>query len=85
MLRDPGNAGGFPTNDVDAACRFHDNCYAKAGLSASNMTNPRNPPKQCSQQKECDEELCDDLESITPSGTVEAIAKNVVEAYFGCE
>ena len=36
----PGNLPGAPISSLDAACKDHDECYDKAGLSAHDVSNP---------------------------------------------
>lgn len=56
----PGQLPRIPSNGLDDACRMHDECYSKCGLSARSVSILN--PGQCNQpgcQDECDDALCD--------------------------
>jgi len=53
------NFGEEPVNELDAACREHDNCYNKLGLAgAIGVLNPFLDECTREKKKDCDKQLC---------------------------
>ena len=62
----PGNNVGEPTNDVDRACRRHDQCYGEAGVEGvGGLTGGGGTTKACELDR-CDMNLCSETLDATP-------------------
>ncbi len=56
----PGNNGRIPTNMLDQACKEHDECYDRCGISSDSVSIScpgQDPGPSC--QDDCDDALCE--------------------------
>lgn len=56
----------IPIDKTDLACKNHDKCYDKNGFF----------------DKKCDENIINELKSVTPKNEVEKIARQAIIEYF---
>ncbi len=80
----PGANGGWPTNNVDAACMQHDQDYADAGISFLDRLNPFTSPQKRQAAAAADQELCGSVSNVVPSGGQEFYDAWGVSLAFGC-
>ena len=79
----PGNNGGEPIDELDAACQVHDNCYAAAGLDwKSVVVGPPDNPGACARQAPCDAALCTAAKNFMPVTSKGWAARTAVIAIF---
>ena len=56
----------IPIDKIDLACKNHDKCYDQNGFF----------------NKKCDENIINELKSVTPKSNVELIARDAIIKYF---
>ena len=79
----PGNNGGQPIDDLDAACKVHDDCYSAAGLNWKDIVvGPPSGPAACAKQAKCDADLCAAAKRVTPGSAKGSAARAAVIAIF---
>ena len=83
----PGANGGWPTNNVDAACMQHDEAYADAGINWRTKLNLMVNPWASRGKKQAaaaDQELCSSVGSVVPASSQEFYDQWGVSLFFGC-
>jgi RHS repeat-associated protein len=77
----PGNNPGAPIDELDRACKAHDDCYGAAGLAARDVIITPPDPGRC-QQAVCDEVLCAAARNFVPITAKQRVARRSVIALF---
>ena len=77
----PGNNPGAPIDELDRACKAHDDCYGAAGLAARDVIITPPDPGRC-QQAVCDEALCAAARNFVPITAKQRVARRSVIALF---
>jgi hypothetical protein len=70
-----GSIPGNPTDPTDKCYKQHDDCYAKAGLSAQNVNRSHPGQGACKDQLKCDLDLCDCIGVIRSLGLYEHLVQ----------
>ena len=78
----PGSRGGVPINDLDAACKDHDDCYGKLGLQGFDAFKDNSSEQSCSLKDECDRDLCERAKKFGPKTSSGAVARKLVITIF---
>lgn len=78
----PGNNPLPPIDNLDKACKVHDQCYEDAGLSAGDVISPPKEGLQCTEQQLCDLTLCIEAQMYSPSTAKQAIARRTIIFIF---
>jgi RHS repeat-associated protein len=79
----PGNNPGGPIDELDRACKAHDDCYRDAGLAgARDVIIPPKNPSQCETRNNCDAVLCTSARSFVAINYKQKIARAAIIAIF---
>jgi RHS repeat-associated protein len=79
----PGNNAPLdPIDDLDSACKVHDECYSALGLSGKDVIIPPKDPKICDKQDECDDALCEAARNFSPKTFKQKLARLTVMQIF---
>jgi RHS repeat-associated protein len=81
----PPTGSNPPSVDVvDDACRDHDKCYDRIGVTAASRKKDMKDPKKCELINDCDSKFCDQLYRVKDPDQKQLRAIMAITSYFKC-
>jgi RHS repeat-associated protein len=80
----PGNNPGEPIDELDKACKDHDACYDRYGLSGGDVIIPPAGTRCWKPKDQCDDDLCERARQFVPK-TLKARAARAAVIYIFCD